>query len=276
MSSIRILCLSDNTVSFGSGYWGEHGLSFYIEPGDGPRILFDTGQSGDVLLHNARLAGVSLEGLDYVVLSHGHYDHTGGLMKVLEMNEGVPVVVHPAAFQKKFARKEHGLKDIGLPFKLKELKRHCELRLMAGPAGLGGGVSTTGEIARITPYEAPQPDLLAECGGEFLADPVLDDQSIAVETGGNLILLCGCCHAGIVNTMEHVKRLYGKYPDVIAGGLHMEKASPERLSRTTEALRAAGVKKVIAGHCSGDTAVSSLDAAGVEAGRLAAGMRIAP
>jgi len=85
-------------VPSGSGYWGEHGLSFYIESG-GLRILFDTGQSGDVLLHNARLSDVSLSGLDYIVLSHGHYDHTGGLMKVIELNEGIPLIMHPAAFQ---------------------------------------------------------------------------------------------------------------------------------------------------------------------------------
>ncbi len=273
MKSTRALCLSDNMVPSGSGYWGEHGLSFYVESGS-LRILFDTGQSGDVLLHNARLSGVSLSGLDYIVLSHGHYDHSGGLLKVLQMNEGVPLIAHPAAFQKKFARKEHGLKDISLPFNLSELKKHCDFRIGTEPVDLGGGMATTGEVARTTPYEAPQPDLLTEHEGTLLTDPVMDDQSLVVRLDGRMVLLCGCCHAGIVNTIECVRRQHGKYPDVIAGGLHMEKAGPERFSRTVEALKAAGVKKVMAGHCSGDAIVSSLASAGIEAGRLAAGMRV--
>jgi 7,8-dihydropterin-6-yl-methyl-4-(beta-D-ribofuranosyl)aminobenzene 5'-phosphate synthase len=274
MPSTRALCLSDNMVPFGSGYWGEHGISFYIELGDGLRILFDTGQSGDVLLHNARLSGVSLGGLDYIVLSHGHYDHGGGLLKVLQMNEGVPVIAHPAAFWKKFARKGHGLKDISLPFGTEDLKGRCDLRLEPGPVDLGNAISTTGEVERITPYERPEPDLLIDDGGTLLTDPVMDDQSLVIRPDGRVVLLCGCCHAGIVNTIECVKRQHGEYPDIIAGGLHMEKPSPERLLRTVEAIKAAGVKKVMAGHCSGDTIVTSLATAGIEAGRLATGMRI--
>lgn len=271
--STRIICLSDNRAPSGGGYWAEHGLSFYIESG-GMKVLYDTGQSGDVLLHNALLAGVSLNSLDHIVLSHGHYDHSGGLLKVLKMNEGVSLIAHPAAFQKKYARREGGLKDISLPFSPDELQEHCKLQIGSGSVDLGGGISTTGEIPRITPYEAPQPDLLVEKDGRLIADVVTDDQSLMVSAEGEPVLLCGCCHSGIVNTIECVKRKTGMYPAAIAGGLHMEKAGEYRLLSTTEALRASGVKKVLAGHCSGDEILLRLSRAGISAGRLAAGISI--
>jgi 7,8-dihydropterin-6-yl-methyl-4-(beta-D-ribofuranosyl)aminobenzene 5'-phosphate synthase len=273
MSPTRIVCLSENLAPFGSGYWGEHGLAFYIESA-GRKILYDTGQSGDVLLHNARLADVGLRGLDCIVLSHGHYDHSGGLQKVLEMNKGVKLIMHPAALEKKYARREGGFKDIGLPFSLDQLKKHCSVMTEPGPVDLGDGISTTGEIKRVMPYETPQPDLLAERDGAMTTDPVRDDQSLVVPSNDGTLLLCGCCHAGIVNTLESVKHRSGEYPAALAGGLHLEKADHGRLSSTTEALRAAGVKKVLSGHCSGDAILSYLSPAGIVAGRLTAGMRI--
>lgn len=273
MSQTKIICLTENLAPFGSGYWGEHGLAFYIQAGD-LKILYDTGQSSDVLLHNASLAGVSLRGLDCIVLSHGHYDHSGGLQKVLEMNKGVNLILHPAAFEKKFARDQNMIKDIGLPLGLDYLEMNCSLAIQSGPSDLGGGISTTGEIERITPYETPQSNLLVEKEGLLVTDQVCDDQSLILRIEDTTMLLCGCCHAGIVNTVASVKSKSGSYPSIIVGGLHLNAADPARLTATAKALSAAGIKKVISGHCSGDAIQAYLPLEGIEAVRLTAGARI--
>ncbi len=116
--------------------------------------------------------------------------------------------------------------------------------------------------------------LLVEHKGALMVDPVKDDQSLVITTGDGLMLICGCCHSGIVNTMEHVKKTFGRYPATIVGGLHMEKANEERIARTVEAFRTAGVKKLIPGHCSGKKIAEAAAAAGIEVVPLHAGMRI--
>ncbi|MCD1295592.1 MBL fold metallo-hydrolase [Methanocella sp. CWC-04] len=272
-AKIKITCLIDNTVSFGSGYWGEHGLSFYIES-NGVRVLLDTGQTEEVLSHNLKVAGIDLDGLDAIVLSHGHYDHTGGLREAAGRAGKVRIVVHPAAFESKYARKEGKFKEIGIPFGQSELKEHCELVQASDSIELGGGVFTTGEVKRVTSYELPHPDLMVDQNGSLIADPVRDDQSIVIDAGDDLILLCGCCHAGIVNTIEHVKNKFGKYPVLVAGGLHMANVSEERMERSIAALKQAGIKKIIPGHCSGREVLLRASEAGIDAEPLSAGMKL--
>lgn len=271
--SIKITCLSENTVPFSTPYWAEHGLSFYIES-ESIRLLYDTGQSGDVLLHNARAMGIDLKGLDAIVLSHGHYDHTGGLAKVLDMNEGVPLIAHPFALYEKRTMKDGRLKSIGIPLTMEELKRRCCLILETTPVDITDSIWTSGEIPRVTAYEEPDQSLLMEWKGCVFTDPLKDDMSLVIKGEGDMVLLCGCCHSGIVNTIEYIRQQFGEYPHTIAGGLHMHAANGERLAKTAEALKAAGVKKVIAGHCSGEKVLQCLPDMGIGCERLHAGKRI--
>lgn len=133
---------------------------------------------------------------------------------------------------------------------------------------------TTGEIPHVTAFEKPDDRLLVEHKGALMVDPVRDDQSLVVKASYGLALICGCCHSGIVNTMEHVKKTFGQYPVVIAGGLHMDNAGEGRVTRTIESLRAASVKKLMPGHCSGKKIADAAAAAGIEVVPLRAGMRI--
>lgn len=256
-----------------SGFWGEHGLSFYIETGD-TNILMDTGQSGDVLLHNAGLMGIDLRKVDSIVLSHGHYDHTGGLMKVLDITGKVKIYAGSHAFEEKLAKKEETYKDIGMPVTRQYLEERCDLEIVDSDVEIARDIVVTGRIERLTEFEKAQENLLVKHGDAVQVDPVYDDRSLVVKSKESPLLLCGCCHSGIINTMMHVNRKHSITPEIIAGGLHMEKADPVRMSGTVGALKSAKVKKVIAGHCTGNALIPALRAAGVNAIELTAGMRI--
>jgi Metal-dependent hydrolases of the beta-lactamase superfamily II len=247
-ADLKVVCLVDNTPS--PGYKAEHGISFFLES-HCLRLLFDTGQSGDVLLENARTANIDFGWLGMIVLSHGHYDHAGGLMKALRRSGIIKLLAIEEAFDRKVKIEDGKVKDIGIPFTVKELWHHCDPMLKREPFMICDTIWTTGEIPRVTPFEKPDDRLLVEHKGALMVDPIRDDQSLVVETADGLMLICGCCHSGIVNTLEHVKTTFGRYPVTIVGGLHMEKADDERIARTIEAFRVAGVRKIVPGHCSG-------------------------
>jgi 7,8-dihydropterin-6-yl-methyl-4-(beta-D-ribofuranosyl)aminobenzene 5'-phosphate synthase len=261
----------DNTPS--PGYRGEHGISFFLES-HCLRMLFDTGQSGDALLANAAAAGIDLGWLGMIALSHGHYDHTGGLMKALGRSGIVRLLAHADAFDKKVKIAEGREKDIGIPFSARELWHHCDVTLKSTPTMICDCIFTTGEVPRVTAFEKPDGRLLVEHKGVLSVDPVRDDQSLVVRSGEDLMLICGCCHSGVVNTMELVKTQLGRYPSVIAGGLHLENADDSRIKATVDAFRSAGVRKLVPGHCSGKKIGEAAAAAGIEVVPLHAGMRL--
>lgn len=259
--TVTVTTLIENSV-YARGLLAEHGLAFHIQAGQ-RSLLFDAGQS-DLLLHNALKLGVSLAETQAIVLSHGHNDHTGGIDPVREVAPKARLFLHPAALCPKFVRSADGAnRSIGMNATSAEILgkaseamvRTCE------PTEVLDGIFVTGKIPRQSAFE--------DTGGPFFLDaacaqpdPLLDDQALFFDTPDGLVVLLGCGHAGVVNTLDYVQRLTnGRVIHSILGGLHLGAASPERMQKTVAAFRRWDLQQLALGHCTGLSAMSRLWAA---------------
>jgi 7,8-dihydropterin-6-yl-methyl-4-(beta-D-ribofuranosyl)aminobenzene 5'-phosphate synthase len=252
-NTIRVTVLVENTAS-GRNTRGEHGLAYWIET-DTFRLLFDTGQTQQTLLHNTEQLKVDLAGADAVVLSHGHFDHTGGLPGLLQQMDRPSLYLHPAALARRFSRHHDGaVVDVGIPIQLDEaaLRQHAvSLDWTERPVQISDAIWATGPVPRVNDYE--------DTGGDFYLDrdckqidPITDDQAIFFPSRDGTVVVVGCAHAGVINTLQYVRRLTNNKPiHAVIGGMHLVHASEERLERTGEALRQLDVQVLAPAHCTG-------------------------
>jgi len=256
---MKITCIVDNAVQRSSPFWGEHGLAFLIETEAG-RVLFDTGQSGTVLLHNLEVMGVDPATIDALALSHAHYDHTGGLPALLEhIRPGIPLYANADLLRERFSRWEGEPQSMGLSLTREELAARLTLRLSETPQEILPGVWTTGEITSRPEPEGRSARHLVREGDTFVPDPYRDDMALVLEMNNRLVLLCGCCHAGLLNTLAHVQRTFERSIAVIAGGLHLTSATAEHQQRVNKVLaEMESLQRIYPNHCTGETAFVSL------------------
>jgi 7,8-dihydropterin-6-yl-methyl-4-(beta-D-ribofuranosyl)aminobenzene 5'-phosphate synthase len=259
---IRVTCVVDDAVCDHSSFWGEHGLAFLIETESG-RVLFDTGQSGTVLLHNLKLLGIEPKTINALAISHAHYDHTGGLPALMGLIEdlrptGIPLYAHPDLFRERFSRREGSLKSVGLPLKREALEQRLTLQLSAQPKEILPGVWTTGEITDRAEPEGRSVHHLVRGMEDWEPDPYRDDMSLVLKTDGGLAVLCGCCHAGLLNTLAHVRRTLGPDITTVAGGTHLLHADEADLRRVIEVLGELGAPRLYLNHCTGQRAYVTL------------------
>ncbi len=254
---MKITCLVDNVVEGSFRTWAEHGAAFLIEVGD-KRLLFDAGQSGTVLLHNMDVLGVKADTIDALVLSHAHYDHTGGLPALLPRLRRVPLYAHSELFVERFAQRKEKLESIGISLPRSELAKQVDLHLSVESHQVFPGVYTTGEISDRTEAEGRSPDHVIRRGDALVSDPYRDDLSLVIQGKLGLTVLCGCCHAGLLNTLNHVRSRFAETIVSVVGGLHLNKMGPAELEGLIDRLRSYGVQRYYPSHCTGRGATGAL------------------
>ena len=236
----------------------EWGLSILVETDD-QKILLDT-CAGDTVPHNASVLRVDLSTIDRIVLSHGHYDHTGGLRGVLAETGAVEVVAHPDIWGAKYGVFGERKRYNGIPFVREELESlGASFTLSRDPVWITGDIVTTGEIPMVTEYEQIDSRLYIMVDGELVPDRFSDDLALIIKTELGLVVVLGCAHRGMVNTLYHAREITGiELIHTVVGGTHLISASEERISRTVEALRELGVQRLGVSHCTGLPAASKL------------------
>lgn len=257
---ITISCLVDNAALRGSALRGEHGVAFSVETPDG-KVLFDTGQSGEVWVHNARLMNIDLGSFDALVLSHAHYDHTGGLERFFRLSLPGPVLyANPDLFRQRYSHKDGQARSIGLRLSQEEITSHASLQMNPEPTEIKKGVWTTGEIRERREFEGRSPHHQIRVDGEWLPDPYRDDLSLVVHTSQGLVVVCGCCHAGLLNTLAHIQRCFSPPIRAIIGGTHLASVGQAELDRVIAIFRAQKdqVPYLYLNHCSGERAQAAL------------------
>lgn len=253
---VKVTILCDNIV-YKSNLLAEHGLSFLIETGKN-NILFDTGQ-GLSIKQNIRTLNINLKLVDKVVLSHGHYDHTGGLEKVLNDNPSINIYAHPDIFQPKYKKLITGkMEYIGIPLSL--LKDKSRFKLNRQPFQLTDHILLTGEIPRETSFEKIDEDFYVKTkDNRWVKDNLLDDQALVITTQSGLILILGCTHSGLINTLNYVIKITGQEEfKFILGGTHLKGATEEKIQKTITALGNFNIKKIVLSHCTGIPAFNKL------------------
>ncbi|MFC1900528.1 MBL fold metallo-hydrolase [Chloroflexota bacterium] len=251
--TIRITTLSENTV-VAPRLLAEWGLSIHIET-DEANVLLDTGQimaAG----YNADVLGIELNKVDKMVISHGHHDHTGGLREVLpKMKRGIEVIAHPNIWEPKYGRRPGSDEGVycGMPFQQLELeKAGARFIETTEPVRITEYITTTGEVPMVTDFEPVNQNLCIKENGKLVPDPLLDDQAIILTTPEGLIIILGCAHRGMINTIYHARNITGvDQVAMVIGGCHLTGASEERIWLTIGALKEMEVGRIGVSHCTG-------------------------
>ena len=251
---MRIINLVENELG-NSGCETAHGLSFYVET-ENHKLLFDSSPS-EVVIRNAQKLGVNLSAVDTVILSHGHYDHSGGILPFVELNPRAKIYMQQNAGGEYYAfdGEDKGFRYIGIDKKILSLP---QVQLLKGDTKLDDELQIFTVDNRAFPLPSTNKRLRELCNGQYIQDEFHHEQNLLLTAGGKKILFCGCAHNGILNVMETLERKFGpsSLPDLVIGGFHLMKRTEFSKADTAEvteiANRLKGYKSHFATcHCTG-------------------------
>lgn len=241
---MKITILNDNIA----GRWchAEHGLSYLIEADR--TILFDT-SSSDLIAYNAKIMKIDLQEINTIVLSHGHNDHTGGLM----LFEGQQLICHPDTFLKRYRKSDHT--ELGIKWAEAEIRLRFNLETSREPVQLSNQIYFLGEIPRLTSFESKQTAFRKDDGTD---DFVIDDSGLAIITSNGLVVVSGCAHSGICNMTIQAMKVTGiKKVHTIIGGFHLQNDDAET-QLTMDWMKSIKVEQVIPSHCTSFSAQTAI------------------
>ena len=257
VSSLKITTLSTMLVNFnGIGEWGYSAL---VEV-DEKKILFDTGKNPETVLQNAKDLGINLADVEDVFLSHFHQDHTGGLLtlrkelKKINANALIRVHVGKGIFNERLGHENN------MPQIKDELEADgVQFIIYENEHELIPGVWITGPIERVYDEKNWYGHIQIKMGDVFIEDYIPEDQSLVIDTADGFVLISGCGHAGIINTLEYIRsNINNKKVSTVIGGFHLLDATNEQLKWTSEKLGDFGVTKIIGAHCTGINSLYTL------------------
>ena len=247
----------NDTALDGKGLLVEHGLSIWIET-QGVTALLDSGETGKVLMHNLEALKLNPMDIQAVVISHSHIDHTGGLAALLQKNANMKVFAHPDIFRERFSRRKGKYESVGLPQGLAALSIDSRLSLSDQPMEVLPGIWTTGEIISRPEFEGRSANHFIRGDHDWLPDLYRDDMSLVIKTERGLHLVCGCCHAGLLNTLLQVRSVFGGPMISVTGGMHLLTAGKPELDQVIRFCEEMPEIKFYPNHCTGNDAVNML------------------
>lgn len=260
---MQLTTLCDNLAN-SLGYVAEWGLSILVQDKD-EAVLLDTGGT-DAVVRNAMQNGINLNQITRIVLSHGHKDHTGGLRPLLQVlgPKKRQVILHPEAWASKYSSRVEPVGSemhfIGIPYAKEELENMgAAFTMSREPVWINDRMVATGEVPLQTEFESIDKNLFIKTGEDYTPDPVPDDQALVVKTSKGLVVVLGCAHHGMINTLLHAQKITGEERvHAVVGGTHLFRAGPDQLEKTIATLEAFKVVHIGVSHCTGMPASMAL------------------
>jgi 7,8-dihydropterin-6-yl-methyl-4-(beta-D-ribofuranosyl)aminobenzene 5'-phosphate synthase len=256
--SVKITTLIENSPGEHHALQAEHGLSFFIEK-DGHKLLFDTGQSGKIIENAAQLR-VDLTSLEYVVLSHGHYDHSGGLQSLATITTDFKLIMGQGFFDKKYGCKKNSYEYLGNNFDeqfLGEQKIPYQF-LYKNLTELIPDVYVITAFPRTHEDEVINPRFKILKNGSFQQDLFTDEVLLAIDTPEGLVVLLGCSHPGMKNMLDFTSTLINRPIYAVLGGTHLVEADENSLRKSMNYFKQNSLKVIGVSHCTGKVAMDQL------------------